>query len=70
MTLDKLKTNGIIKEINSDNRRRLLELGFITGSHIRYILSGPFGSPIVYEIRGSYISLDITTAKGILLHNQ
>ena len=54
-----LNTVGIIDKLNcNDNiRRRMLDLGFITGTKITPIFKSPSGDPIAYEIRKTLIAL-------------
>jgi Fe2+ transport system protein FeoA len=38
-------------------RRRLLEIGFVPGSMVRFEMATPFGDPLVFSLRGSKIAL-------------
>jgi Fe2+ transport system protein FeoA len=67
MTLDTLKTSGIILSISKDyaNRKRLMEVGVLPGRKIQYITTLIFGSPIVFKINDMLIALSSTDAKQI-----
>ena len=43
-------------------RRRLLEMGFVTGEIIRADRVAPFGNPVAYEIKGYRVALRRTEA--------
>jgi DtxR family Mn-dependent transcriptional regulator len=49
-------------------RRRLLDLGVVPGTHIRCEFPSPFGSPRSYDIRGALIALRDHQADRILVH--
>ncbi|MDN5346591.1 MAG: ferrous iron transport protein [Clostridia bacterium] len=38
-------------------RRRLLDLGFVPGTLIEVIRSGPCGDPVAYGVRGTTVAL-------------
>lgn len=38
-------------------RRRLMEIGFVPGSTVRFEMATPFGDPLVFTLRGSKIAL-------------
>lgn len=38
-------------------RRRLLEIGFVPGSEVAYIMPTPFGDPLVFSLRGTSLAL-------------
>lgn len=69
--LDKLPVGmkGKIKHMadNSNNRRRLLDLGLTQDSIIRNERLSPSGNPIAYNIRGAIIALRIEDTKKILV---
>jgi len=48
---------------NEDIRRRLMEMGFIPGSPIRFVMPTPFGDPLVYSLRGTSLALRRTEAR-------
>ena len=48
-------------------RRRMLDLGLITGTRVVCLRRAPSGSPIAYEIRGAIIALRRVDATQILV---
>lgn len=38
-------------------QRRLLDLGFYQGTHVKKVLVSPSGDPIAYKVRGTTIAL-------------
>ena len=48
-------------------RRRLLEMGFVSGTTLRFIRTAPLGDPIQVEMRGYQLSLRRSDARGILV---
>ena len=48
--------------------RRLLDLGFIPGTHIRCALVGPHAELAAYRIRGTTIALRKEDASQIVIH--
>lgn len=46
-------------------RMHLMELGFVAGSAITYVMSTPFGDPRIYSLRGTSIALRKTEARCI-----
>lgn len=76
MRLSSLKENetakivGISKECRGDNRRRLLDLGFVKGTPIQIDLSGPFNNPKAYSVKGTSIALRNDQASKILIKKE
>lgn len=68
-TLNELKINetAFINKLNiTDNfRRRLLDLGFVTGSKITALYKSPSGNPTAYFIKGAVIAIRDEDAKNI-----
>lgn len=68
-TLDKLQTTktACINKINmaGNFRRRLLDLGFITGSKITALYKSPSGNLTAYLIKGAVIAIRDEDAKNI-----
>ena len=64
-----LSQTGIIESINpsSNIKRRLLDLGIITGTRIKPVLISPFGDPTAFEIRGFLISIREEDSKNIYI---
>lgn len=46
-------------------RLHLMELGFVAGSAITYVMSTPFGDPHIYSLRGTSIALRKSEARCI-----
>lgn len=58
---------GISKECRGENRRRLLDLGFVKGAQIRIDLNSPLKNPVAYSIKGTSIALRKDQASKILI---
>ena len=70
MTLKELKIDKMakiknIKENEETIKRRMLDLGIISGSIITPVLKSPLGSLRAYEIRGSLIAIRTEEAEKI-----
>ncbi len=61
------KIIGISKECRGDNRRRLLDLGFVKGADICIDLLSPLNNPKAYLIKGTSIALRNSQASHILI---
>jgi len=61
------KIVGISKECRGENRRRLLDLGFIKGTPIHIDLISPLQNPKAYLVKGSSIALRDDQAAKILI---
>lgn len=61
MLLSELKTgsSGVIAKVNGHGgfRKRLIEMGFISGKKVKAVLNAPLRDPIEYEILGYKLSL-------------
>ena len=61
MKLSELKTGerGVIVKVYGHGgfRKRIIEMGFVKGSHVKVVLNAPLKDPIEYEIIGYKISL-------------
>ncbi len=58
---------GISKESRGENRRRLLDLGFVKGTQIRIDLISPLKNPTAYLVKGTSIALRKDQASKILI---
>lgn len=58
---------GISKECRGENRRRLLDLGFVRGAQIEIDLESPMRNPVAYSIKGTSIALREDQASKILI---
>lgn len=67
MTLNELNLNetGYIKDLRCSDgvKRRLLDLGLITGTKITPVFISPSGDPTAFEIRGSVIAIRVEDTK-------
>jgi len=61
------KIIGISKECRGENRRRLLDLGFVKGADISIDLLSPLQNPKAYLIKGTSIALRNSQASHILI---
>jgi ferrous iron transport protein A len=52
-------TSAIIQDIDGDGPlvRRLMDLGLVPGTPVRYIRSAPLGDPLELVVRGTHLSL-------------
>ena len=70
-TLDKLEIGkkGIILSIDIDSelRRRFLDLGLIEGEKITAYLKSPFNDPIAYKIKNAIIAIRNIDSKKIVV---
>lgn len=62
------KIVGMSKECRGDNRRRLLDLGFVKGSTISVDLNSPMKNPVAYKVKGTSIALRHDQASKILIN--
>jgi Fe2+ transport system protein FeoA len=62
-----------ISSIDADhdglNRRRLLDLGFVPGTHVTRLGKGLFNGPTRFSIRGSVIALRDEQSAFVLMEN-
>ncbi len=61
------KIVGISRECRGENRRRLLDLGFVKGTPIKIDLMGPLSNPKAYSVKGTSIALRNDQASKILI---
>lgn len=59
---------GISKECRGENRRRLLDLGFVNGTEIKIDLNSPMRNPVAYGVKGTSIALRNDQASKILIN--
>lgn len=69
MSLDRLRPGqaGVVLKVEAEPalRLHLMELGFVGGSPIAFLMSTPFGDPNIYSLRGTSIALRKSEAKCI-----
>ena len=68
-TLDRLRPGqaGVVVKVDAEPalKLHLMELGFVAGSPIAFLMSTPFGDPNIYALRGTSIALRKSEAKCI-----
>lgn len=62
------KIVGMSKECRGENRRRLLDLGFVRGTEIKIDLNSPMKNPVAYAVKGTSIALRNDQASKILIN--
>ena len=62
------KIVGMSKECRGENRRRLLDLGFVKGTEISIDLNSPMKNPVAYAVKGTSIALRNDQASKILIN--
>jgi len=60
---------AVIRLVGGDAgvRRRLLEMGFVSGTPLRVVRLAPLGDPMQIELHGYHISLRRSEARAILV---
>ena len=60
---------GVVRAVQGANghRRRLLEMGFVSGTRLRLVRLAPFGDPMQIALHGYSISLRRSEAREILV---
>lgn len=71
LSLDRLPlgVKGKVTSLTSDgaNRRRILDLGVISGTEIEPLYKSPSGNPVAYLIRGAVIALRTEVSSKIMV---
>lgn len=64
-----LGKSAVVREVTSAAgiRRRMLDLGLISGTSVEAVLRSPAGDPMAYQIRGAVIALRSEEALKILV---
>lgn len=69
--LSKLKKGqkGIVVRVGGKGavKRRMMDMGVVTGSEIRVVRVAPFGDPIEFNVKGYNLSLRKSEAKDIIV---
>ncbi|NLK07403.1 MAG: ferrous iron transport protein A [Firmicutes bacterium] len=62
-------TAGMIMRLKaqSSTRRRLLDLGLVPGTVVRYVRQSPLGDPIAFDIRGAVVALRKVDAQTVFV---
>ncbi len=75
ITLDKLKKGfeceiyKVSRMLRGQQRRRLMDLGFVPGSRIVFEMSSASGDPVAYRVRGAVAALRLEQARLIFVKN-
>ena len=58
---------GIVKDLGIEGREslRLMEMGLLPGTEIRFVRRAPLGGPLELEMRGFHLSLRAQEAENI-----
>lgn len=71
VSLNKLEISkiGTVKGLISrgNERRRMLDLGFVKGTKVEALQRSPSGDPVAYLIRGAVIALRLEDAAKIII---
>ena len=74
MTLDQLKPNetATVTALHSvgPNRRRLMDLGIVSGTQVAVEMISPLGDPVAYRVRGAVVALRRKQASEIEINMQ
>jgi len=64
-----LGTCGKVAQLTAEGpaRRRMLDLGLISGTRVQALQKSPSGDPVAYEIRGAVIALRSEEASHIIV---
>ncbi|WP_053001238.1 ferrous iron transport protein A [Kosmotoga pacifica] len=64
--------DGVIIEINAPQelRERLFGMGFVKGQKVKTIRRAPLGDPVVYQVKGSEISLREELSSKIIVESK
>ena len=69
LTLDRLPVgrSAAVTALSApeEQRRRLLDLGFVPGSAVTAVQESPWGDPVAYAVCGAVIALRRADARGI-----
>jgi ferrous iron transport protein A len=72
MYLNQLKVgekSKILTVLDSDLKRRFMELGIISGNEIECVLQSPFLDPKAYLVKGSLIAIRLDDALTIVVED-
>ena len=73
LTLDMLRTgqSAKIKAVKGENeglKRRLMDMGMITGTEVKLCKRAPMGDPLEITLRGYQLTIRVSEAKNIILN--
>ena len=70
-SLDKIKEGDTVtvREVTASQpmRRRLLDLGFLSGTSVSCVMRSPLGDPSAYLVRGMLVALRSDDAKAVMV---
>jgi len=73
-SLDKLKVGqtGIVVHVGGagPGRRRMMDMGLVTGAEVKVVRVAPLGDPIEFEVKGYNLSLRKSEARDITVQAQ
>lgn len=59
---------GLARSCRGQERRRLLDLGFVAGTEIEVAMASPSGEPTAYQVRGTLIALHREQASQVMVN--
>jgi len=59
---------GLARSCRGQERRRLLDLGFVAGSEVEVAMASPSGEPTAYRVRGTLIALHREQASQVMVN--
>jgi Fe2+ transport system protein FeoA len=64
--------SGVIAEVNATGelRRRLMDMGIITGAMVKMVKTAPLGDPLQIRVHNTLIALRKTEAETIVIEEQ
>lgn len=69
MTLDELKPGELarVKKVIGKGaiRRRLMDMGLVSGVEVKMVKAAPLGNPIEYKLRGYHLALRKSEARTV-----
>jgi len=74
-TLDKVgegfecEIHKVSKIIRGQQRRRLMDLGFVPGSRVSFEMSSASGDPVAFRVKGAVAALRLEQARQIFVTN-
>ena len=64
------RVTGLAPACRGPERRRLLDLGFVSGTPVEVEMNSPFGDPTAYRLRGTVVALRREQASLITISTQ
>jgi DtxR family Mn-dependent transcriptional regulator len=63
----RVTVQGLARSCRGQERRRLLDLGFVAGTAVEVAMTSPSGEPTAYRVRGTLIALHREQARQIMV---